>query len=668
MLKKLLLTVVGLALILVTAAMLVPYLISADQFKQSVMEEARNAIGHPLSIKGQLRFKVFPFIGVYMENVIIGSTANKQKPLATFKSMNVDVDTFAILGGNIVIKSMVLDTPVFNLAVDAIGKANWTPVWVEEKKVPVNKAPKDSKPEDEEIVTTDSMRGLRLEDVRVTNGSIHFQDFSQNSQWQASNINATVVLSGAASPFVLAGSLEFNAHKVTFETKLETLQTFLSTQQANIGANITSDLLSVEARGKIKGSSFDGTTGLASPSITSALAWLSGQKNAAEFASPLPLKLSSNTACSANACTFSKASLTLDSIEAQGDVKTRFSGPVPYVEIKLDTNELDLNLFMPKQKQAMNLGLVSDAQAAEGWDTTPMDFSALRNIELVSDISAKGIKIKNIKIGKTVMRSKIQRGRLSTDIIDAEFYGGKANIHANVDTAANPIAVDKRISFSNIQMEPFLKDIEATDRFSGKADVQMSVAGHGNSQQEIVSSLQGNGSIKCADGSIKGVNIADMVRNVQAAFKQVDSSAQKTDFSEINGTFTIAKGIVSNSDLMMKAPLFRVTGKGTVNLPQQTINYRLSPQVVETIQGQGGKEKQGLGVPVIIEGSLDNPRYRPDLEGAIQEAIKDPEKLKEQLKGGKEAIKDLKQQFKESGGLKGLFKKKEPAPAPVTQP
>jgi hypothetical protein len=62
-------------------------------------------------------------------------------------------------------------------------------------------------------------------------------------------------------------------------------------------------------------------------------------------------------------------------------------------------------------------------------------------------------------------------------------------------------------------------------------------------------------------------------------------------------------------------------------------------------------------VPVIVEGSLDNPSFRPDLTSAAQDALRDPQKIKdtvknvkEQLKGDglKDAVKDVK------GILKGF--------------
>jgi hypothetical protein len=73
------------------------------------------------------------------------------------------------------------------------------------------------------------------------------------------------------------------------------------------------------------------------------------------------------------------------------------------------------------------------------------------------------------------------------------------------------------------------------------------------------------------------------------------------------------------------------------------------------MQGQGGKEKQGIMVPVIVEGSLQNPSFRPDLAAAAQDALRDPQKIKDTVKAVKDQIKGdgLKNTVKD---VKGLLK------------
>ncbi len=184
----------------------------------------------------------------------------------------------------------------------------------------------------------------------------------------------------------------------------------------------------------------------------------------------------------------------------------------------------------------------------------------------------------------------------------------------------------------------------------------------------MVQSLDGTGAIKFVDGAIRGINLAQMVRNVATAFTG-SGEAQKTDFAELSGTFKITKGILRNDDLLLLNPLLRVAGAGTADLPKRTVDYRVEPKVVGSIEGQGGDAAaKGLAVPVIAEGPWHDIKYRPDLAaavgGSLGEITKDP---KGALEGAKDAGESLLKGLTGQGGDKapeaGGAQKEQPNPA-----
>ena len=124
--------------------------------------------------------------------------------------------------------------------------------------------------------------------------------------------------------------------------------------------------------------------------------------------------------------------------------------------------------------------------------------------------------------------------------------------------------------------------------------------------------------------------------------------------------------MVSNRDLKANAPALRVTGAGTVDLPRQRIDYRLTTTLVESLEGQGGEEAadlKGLPIPIKITGSFEKPQFSLDLKPLLEaKAREELEHQKQKLK--KEVDKKLdeeKQKAKEKldkklkDKLKGLF-------------
>jgi AsmA protein len=149
------------------------------------------------------------------------------------------------------------------------------------------------------------------------------------------------------------------------------------------------------------------------------------------------------------------------------------------------------------------------------------------------------------------------------------------------------------------------------------------------------------------------INKARSALGSQPAQAAADGSKERTDFSELNATFVIKNGVAHNEDLDVKAPLFRVTGAGDIDIAKSTINYVAKAAVVATAKGQGGRERDdlaGLTVPVKLTGPLDGMKYEVDYRavasglakskvgGQAKEAIdknreKVEDKVKDRLKG-----------------------------------
>jgi AsmA protein len=55
-----------------------------------------------------------------------------------------------------------------------------------------------------------------------------------------------------------------------------------------------------------------------------------------------------------------------------------------------------------------------------------------------------------------------------------------------------------------------------------------------------------------------------------------------------------------------------------VDLPAKTLDLRVDPKLVLSLQGQGGApDPAGLGVPVVIRGPWAEPRIYPDVAGIL---------------------------------------------------
>ncbi|MGS0726494.1 AsmA family protein, partial [Shewanella sp. 0m-11] len=120
------------------------------------------------------------------------------------------------------------------------------------------------------------------------------------------------------------------------------------------------------------------------------------------------------------------------------------------------------------------------------------------------------------------------------------------------------------------------------------------------------------------------------------------STEQKTDFTSMTGSFNIANGVITNPDLDMASPLIRLKGKGTANILNEALDYKLTTSVVGSLEGQGGDKRDalyGVEIPFLITGTMSEPKFALDTKALLDSKLKDEtNKLKDSL-------------FKKFGGL-----------------
>jgi AsmA protein len=157
----------------------------------------------------------------------------------------------------------------------------------------------------------------------------------------------------------------------------------------------------------------------------------------------------------------------------------------------------------------------------------------------------------------------------------------------------------------------------------------------------MVEALAGTAKLEFTDGAIRGINIAKTVRSLSTGILSgwQESGEEKTDFAALGASFKITRGQAQTADLHLQGPLVRMAGAGTVDLPGRTLKFRVDPQVVASLEGQGGKaDLAGLGVPVIIAGPWGKPSIYPDIEGILQNPQAAYEQLNK-LSGGLVSLK-----------------------------
>jgi len=370
----------------------------------------------------------------------------------------------------------------------------------------------------------------------------------------------------------------------------------------------------------------------------------------------------------------SNLQMRLDDSLLNGNAKVLLGDAMGYrFSLNLDSIDLDRYLPPPADKPAAGQAPVQQAaQPAAGAAEAPLfteeQLAMLRGLDVDGSFTIGHLVVNKLKLDKAKITVKAKNGNIRVDQKVGAFYqgslGGKLGL--NVAGKTPKVLVTQRVK--SVQAEQLVKDLAGEDRLSGTGNLNLDVNGNGRTVGAIKRTLGGKLNFAFTDGTVKGINLGRMLREAAAKLKgqtlPPDNTEQKTDFSELSGSAVINKGVLINRDLNAKSPLFRVTGKGKIDIGKDTLDYMLKPVLVASLEGQGGQDLErlkGVPIPVHLRGPLSKPKWSIDIGEALAESQK--AKLKEKL--NKELEKAIPADIQEkipggldkqlNGVLKGLF-------------
>ena len=225
----------------------------------------------------------------------------------------------------------------------------------------------------------------------------------------------------------------------------------------------------------------------------------------------------------------------------------------------------------------------------------------------------------------------------------ADFYGGKLEGLFALTTRQNPPRMKIKQTLSDVNVEPLFRDLGDVASMTGTARLNIDVSATGNTSDQMISNLDGRIGFGVQNGILRGINITWELQRALALIKGRSAPLKESDdtpFRKISGKGIIAKGVLSNDDLLIATPGLKLTGAGSIDLNREVIDYDLVGEVPKGRQAteSGLEDLAGKRIPIKISGKLDDPSVRPDLAKLIGAEVGDF--LIKQLGLGKDKDKD----------------------------
>ena len=648
-----------LVVVIIAALVLIPMFVDVAKYKPILESKVTAATGRPFSVGDDFSLSLFPWAGVSFSDLRLGNPAGfTEKDFVTVKSFEVRVKLLPLLSKDVQIKRFVLNEPQIVLVKNKKGLENWAQPKPAGKDAPEEKAP-----------STESVPGglgipisaLTAENIAINNGSALWIDHTTDTRKEITGIGLILKDVSLNRPVKLTFSAQLDQKPLSIEGIVGPVGAGLKEGKIALDLSIKAlKQLALRLNGNLENL-------MTSPGVDMdiELAEFSPRMLMSELGLEFPVATTDPEAISRLAlkahlkADAKKVSLTNGNMELdQSKLKlsaaaTEFSRPNLKFDMELD--QINLDRYMPPKSE-------EPAQAKTSKSAEPSkkktDYAPLRRLILDGSLKIAKLTVNKAKIEDAVLQIKAKDGVFNLDPIKLKMYQGGAAGNAVLNVVQDTPRSSINLRVNNIQVGPLLQDALEKDFLVGATNADINLAMVGDDPEKIKKTLNGKGELQFNDGAIVGIDLSAMARNVGAAFGLAKKGEERprTDFTELLVPFTIKNGVVNTPKSSIKSPFIRISVVGSTDLVKETLDFRVDPQAVATIKGQGDEAKRsGIMVPILVSGTFSEPKFRPDLSAATQQRIekeifesKEVQKVLE-----KEELKPLEKKAK--GLLKGIL-------------
>ncbi|MBU2279826.1 MAG: AsmA family protein [Gammaproteobacteria bacterium] len=323
----------------------------------------------------------------------------------------------------------------------------------------------------------------------------------------------------------------------------------------------------------------------------------------------------------------------------RGELQLDNSGKIPNLTAKLQFDAVDVRPWQSPSE--------AKATAPVATSTEP-DLSALRKLNGKLSLTITKLISNTLTADDVQLNINNRDGVVSLEQAQAKLLQGQINASAKLDSRKPLPIYQFEANLQKLQIQPLLAAMADFDKLTGAADLQIKGQGQSLQPAKLQQLLTATGQFQIQDGAIVGANVAQMIRQFRATIKGSDESEaadlgnpQQTDFTLLTGEFSLADGVLQQSNLQLASPLLRLSGAGELQLAEQQLDYRLTTALVNSLKGQGGLAKDQLAsvdIPLRIHGDLSNPKFQLDTKALYKNELK--QKVDEKKQDLKQKLAD----------------------------
>ncbi len=651
--------------LIIILVIVLPLVINPNDFKPQIVKAVKDKTGRELSISGNIKLSVFPWLGAQIGPMSLSNAPGfGNTPFANLNETDVHVRFWPLLRGKIEVGTVKLDGLNLDLERDASGQNNWHDI-LDHLRSPASAAKSSGG------THGSGLTNLQMLGFSVSNSGLRWSDAQKHQQYTISNFSVDMGAFASAKPLRMSTSFDFtgtnpqlSGHAAFTGTVMADLvQKIYAASNAKLeltangdavpGGKMDAELMwqqaalnmdagtlavnglsakaygikaqvDMEGRGLHDNPNYNGSLKLAPFSPREVLTAL-GHGSLADTRDPKALTQASgslNFIASNNSATVQDLNFKLDNTTLTGTVTVK-DLKARSLAFNLNLDQFDADQYLPPQKAATP----TQPREQTDIDKVSIPVRTLRGLNLDGEMHIGQLTLLNTHSNDLNVTISAHNGLVSVNPVSAQLYGGSLAGSMQIDASSDTPIVTENLTLQNVQAGVLIQDMFKLKRLSGTTDLHVSARALGPTVGEIRHTLSGRMDFSFKNGAIEGVNIWDAIERAYALVKQQPApppAPKRTEFADMRGSGTISHGVLDNHDFSAHLPFLNLSGAGKLDLAELTLDYSLKAQVTNTPKLGARSDLSdlvGKVIPLRISGTLSNLSVRPDLGDALHARV-----------------------------------------------
>ncbi len=623
-------------LVLIVLLVAASQFVSEDAILVQVSETVEQSTGRSFNVDGDKSLSFFPSLSLDLNKVRFANMVNgSRSEMLTVETLTIHIPWLSVLTGELNIDKFVINNPDILLEKSIQGQLNWQFNGASSPE----KEAQEQQPASGTTSTIPKGFDVKLGQVEINGGKLTYLDHQTKQSQVIDQLSLAILLPSLNETLSINGSVRYMEQIFELGGEVSTLADVLANKPFKVMLSSQSELVNLNFDGTVspQGAEVAGSLALAGQSVKKLLAWQNMPLTAKQQAFNV-FSLSSNIHFSGVQLNVTDLEMKLDELSFNGQTQLTLAQPI-HVQAAIDLGTLNLNPYLPEAITETNTKEVKESSDKQPlvWDDSPIDLSAINDLNTDITITSTQLIFKEIELGKNQLQLQVNNGKATLQLRDFHAYEGKGVGAITINAANKPYRLTSKFNLAGINAEPLLRDASGFDKLLGKGELNWALTTQGLSQKDFIGALNGNFDFSFVDGAIKGFNLAAIAKSAEALLKgdltkvKLDkdfSNSDKTDFASLTGSFKLTNGKAESSDITLVNPFIRVAGEGSANLPKTEVNFKIKTTLVASATGQSAdSDEGGIVIPIKIKGPFHKIKVKPDVSSDVKD------KLKDKLKG-----------------------------------